>query len=152
METVQGEMQERNDHAIRRSEIWRSTLQLIRDYPIAGVGFGGYWQAITWYDKASGEASLQQAHNDYLELLASGGIAGAAFLTFFLIALARQLHDGIRSRRGLPQAACFGAACGLFGIALHSAVDFGLHTGVNALVCTALVVIASVKVRKRKEA
>ena len=38
---------------------------------------GGYWIAIPGYHNASGTLVPQEAHNDYLELLASGGIIGA---------------------------------------------------------------------------
>jgi O-antigen ligase len=152
LETVKGELQESSSHAIRRSEIWRSTIELIREHPIAGVGFGGYWQAITLHDQSSGEASLQQAHNDYLELVASGGVTAAALFLIFVAELVNHIRKGVGAHRRPGEAARFGAGIGLVGIALHSAVDFGLHTLVNALTCTVLVVIASAKITEGREA
>jgi putative inorganic carbon (HCO3(-)) transporter len=152
LETVKGELQESSSHAIRRSEIWKSTIELIREHPIAGVGFGGYWQAITLHDQTSGEASLQQAHNDYLELLASGGLTAAALFLIFVVELVSQIRKGMGAHRRRGEAARFGAVVGLVGIALHSAVDFGLHTLVNALMCMLLVVIASAQITEEREA
>ena len=59
-----------------RNEIWRATLKMFAAHPILGVGMGGYWIGITAYHDASGLMTPQEAHNDYLELLSSGGLIG----------------------------------------------------------------------------
>ena len=61
--------------------------------PVSGVGLGGYWAAIPAYHDASGSLTPQEAHNDYLELLASGGIVGAAFGGWFLFVLAKRISS-----------------------------------------------------------
>ncbi|MET0623681.1 MAG: O-antigen ligase family protein [Pyrinomonadaceae bacterium] len=132
----------------RRIEMWRATWEMIKEHPLGGAGFGGYWLAIHRHYDATGVSSPEQAHNDYLELLASGGIFAlvvAALSAGIFIKLAR---DGLRSRDTFRRAACFGALTGLFGVALHSFVDFGLHITANQLVFTSLVVIAAAHVRK----
>ena len=130
----------------RRVEIWRSTWQLIKDHPVAGIGFGAYGVAISSYHDASGEVAPQQAHNDYLELLASGGFIGLALLVWFVIALIRQARKRLQAVDPFRRAACFGALVGIFGVAIHSLFDFGLHITVNALVFVVLVVIATAKI------
>ena len=145
LETVPGEVMARADEAregASRREIWRATWNLIRDHPVAGVGFGGYWAAIPQYHEASGEVTPQQAHNDYLELLASGGVIGLALAAWFAFALLKQARARLRSPDPFRRGVCFGALAGMFGAAVHSAVDFGLHVTVNALVFTALVAAA----------
>ncbi len=126
-----------------RAELWRATWQLIKAHPVAGVGFGGYWVAIPEYHDASGEETPQQAHNDYLELLASGGIIGGALVAWFVIAMIKIARERLRTTDPFRRAACFGALAGLIGIAVHSLVDFGLHITANALTFTALAVIAT---------
>jgi O-antigen ligase len=110
-----------------------------------GVGFGGYWMAITETHDGSGTLVPQQAHNDYLELLASGGVVGVAFALWFVceaLGLARrELRDPSHFRR----AVAFGALAGLFGVAVHSLVDFGLHVTGNALLAVALLAIATTR-------
>ena len=60
-----------------------------------------------------------------------------------IIALALSLfHSGMGGAYIVPP---LGAAIGVAGVAVHSLVDFGLHTVVNALVLTTLVVIATSK-------
>jgi O-antigen ligase/tetratricopeptide (TPR) repeat protein len=144
VETLQSEVGEEgagNRMYPRRVEMWRATWEMIKDRPLAGSGFGGYWVAINSYYDASGVSVPQQAHNDYLELLASGGLLAAALVTWFVGALFVRVRRHLRSRRPFRRAACFGALAGLCAVALHSLVDFGLHVTVNALVFTALVVI-----------
>ena len=124
-----------------RLGIWEATWQLTKANRIIGVGFAGYRTAITEYYDYSGDQTLQQAHNDYLELLASGGLIGGALGAWFLIVLIRRAREQLRSTNTFHRAACLGALTGLFGVAVHSLVDFGLHITVNALVFTSLVVI-----------
>jgi len=131
----------------RRSEMWWATWQMIKEHPLAGTGFGGYWLAINRYYDASGVASPQQAHNDYLELLASGGLIAAVAAALFGGLFIRRARECLRSGNPFRRAACRGALTGLFGAALHSFVDFGLHITANTLVFTALVVIAAANVR-----
>lgn len=135
----------------RRVELWQTTWRLIKAHPITGTGFGGFGTAFPRYHDASGAFTLDEAqvrpvsaHNEYLELLASGGLIGGALGIWFVIALIKGTHGHLqRSRDPFRRAACFGALAGLFGIGIHSLVDFGLHDTVNAFVFTALVVIAT---------
>jgi O-antigen ligase len=86
---------------------------------------------------------LRQAHNDYLEILSSGGIIGAVLAAWFIIAVLRNLLPQLRARDSLRYSTCLGAFAGLFAVSIHSFFDFGLHITVNALVFTCLVVIAT---------
>jgi O-antigen ligase len=128
---------------ISRVEIWRATWAMIKDHPIAGVGFGGYWIAIPQYHRGSGEATPQEAHNDYLELVASGGVIGLALGLWFLVVFLRRAGLIWKTSRGYSRAAALGAMIGIFGVAVHSVSDFGLHNATNATIFTALVVIAT---------
>ena len=137
--------------AVRRWDIWPATLKLIKDHPIAGVGFGGFWMAITRYHNASGEMVPQEAHNDYLEFLASGGLIalliGAWFLYLYMQSVRARLR-GDSSR--FVQAARCGALVGISGVAVHSVVDFGLHVPANAAVLFALIVISTSELLRNK--
>jgi O-antigen ligase len=140
----------------RRVEIWQATWGLIKAHPIAGIGFGGYWIAFPEKHDASGVFTPEEAqfrplaaHNEYLELLASGGLIGGVLGTWFVVVLIRCAREHLRrSRDPFRRAASLGALIGLFGVAIHSLVDFGLHDTVNALVFTALVVIATVTLKE----
>ena len=130
------------NEGVSRKEIWRASWKMFRDHPLTGVGINGYWAAIPRYHDASGQSTPQQAHNDYLELLASGGIIGAALVAWFLFLFVRRAKRSFQAADPFCRAASMAACSGLFGVAVHSMVDFGLHVTINALVFTALVVVA----------
>ncbi len=129
----------------RRRDIWRATWSMFRAHPIAGAGLGAFWAEVPVFHQASGALTPQQAHNDYLELLASGGILGAALFIWFAVALIREARRSVRTSEGFQRAVSLGAIIGLVGVAVHSIVDFGLHITINAVVFVVLAGILSLK-------
>jgi len=136
----QQEMQ--NNVNTSRKEIWSATWQMIKAHPVAGVGFGGYRVAITRYHHASGAMTPQQAHNDYMELLASGGVIGCALVAWFAVVFLKRARQRLHSPDPYYRTACLGKLTGVFGVAVHSFVDFGIHITINTLVLFALIIIA----------
>jgi O-antigen ligase len=146
LEKLPGEFQTADENTMNRLAIWKSTALLIEDHPVFGVGFGAYPIAITRYDRSNGKWTLQQAHNEYLEILAGGGlIALTLFSIFAVIVVCKALHN-FRSDNAVVSSSCFGALIGIFGVMIHSVVDFGLHIMVNALIFVFLIVIATARV------
>lgn len=131
-----------NRENISRKDLWLATWDLIKAHPIAGSGFGAYWIAITRHHNASGTFSPQEAHNDYLELFASGGIIGTALVVWFGVRFVKSARKSLRADNPLLKAAGLGAVTAVFGVIIHSFLDFGLHVTANALLFTAMVAIA----------
>lgn len=155
LETIPGEITveaQASGFGTSRKEIWGATWRMIKDHPLTGVGLGGYWTAIPQYHLASGRMTPQQAHNDYLELLASAGLIGLLFAVWFLFLFIKFALARLHSTDTFRRAAAYGALAGLFGIGIHSLFDFGLHIPVNAIVCLALAAIATVNASTEKEA
>lgn len=142
LRTVPGEFSAEGRMGASRLEIWRATWRLIKANPIMGVGFGAFGVAIPRYHDATGQWTPQEAHNDYLETLASGGVVGGALAAWFFASFIKQARARLRLSNSFRRAACIGALIGLFGVAIHSLVDFGLHIEINALIFIALMVIA----------
>ncbi len=134
----------------RRRDIWRSSWLMFKAHPITGAGFGGYWAEVPLFHQASGRLTPQQAHNDYLEVLASGGIAGVALFIWFAIVVVSQVRKALSAPDGFQRAVASGAIIALVGVSVHSMVDFGLHITANALVFVALLAILSLKAMARR--
>lgn len=128
-----------------RNDIWRATWKMFKAHPIFGVGLGGYWIAITAYHEASGTLTPQEAHNDYLELLSSGGLVGLAIGVWFFLTLWQTSSRKLRGSTGFQRSVCLAAILGIVGIAVHSLVDFGLHMLANAFVFMVLLMMATTK-------
>ena len=130
-----------------RIEIWRSTWQVIKAHPVAGVGFGAYWVSIDEFSDRSGKFKPFEAHNDYLDLLASGGMIGLALAGWFVFLVIKRARIQLRVTDPFRRAACAGALVGLFGVAVHSLVDFGLQRTVIAVIFVVLIAIATADVK-----
>jgi O-antigen ligase len=123
-----------------RWDLWRGTTQLWLRSPVFGSGLGSYRYTIGIDKPATGEAVLEQAHNDWLEWLATGGVAGAAVLAVAVVALAWMLHPRrVRRLRFEYRYPLAGAGLALVATALHETVGFGLQTPLNRYLLAAWV-------------
>ncbi|PYS67271.1 MAG: hypothetical protein DMF73_19745 [Acidobacteria bacterium] len=80
-----------------RKEIWQSTWTLIKHHPWTGVGFGAYFLAIPEYQIGSGRLKVEQAHNDYLDLVANGGIIAVILAAWFFGLIIWRARSSLRS-------------------------------------------------------
>jgi len=128
---------------VLRPQIWIATTKLVKSSPVFGVGFAAYSIAISQYLNSSGDWTPQQAHNDYLELAASGGVVGVLICVWFFVIFLKLALERLRNISQFHRAMRYGALAGLFAVAVHSFFDFGLHITVNGLICILLVVIAT---------
>lgn len=127
---------------LSRTSAWRSSWQLVKHHPVTGVGFGAYFLAIPEYQIGAGRLKLEQAHNDYLDLAASGGVIAVGLAAWFVALLILRVRSVFRSADVRRRAACLGAVAGIIGIGVHSLVDFGLQITGIAVVFAALIAIA----------
>lgn len=133
-----------------RNEIWRATLKMFAAHPILGIGLGAYWIGITAYHDASGLMTPQEAHNDYLELLSSGGLIGLALGIWFAVAVVRKTRQHLLTDTGYKRAVRLGGILGITGVAAHSLVDFGLHIMTNAVVFIVLIMLTTGRFQTQK--
>ncbi|MCA1591761.1 MAG: O-antigen ligase family protein [Acidobacteria bacterium] len=136
------------DPTTGRAHFWKGTVALIKDHPLTGVGLGAFSAVYPRYDTgSSGLYRLEQAHNDYLQILSDGGIVGGALGLIFLAALFltafRRMATHDKFRRGVA----LGALAGCAGVLVHSFFDFTLHTTANALLFLFLAALATVNGR-----
>ncbi len=152
-ERIGDDIRQADDRRVSRVEIWKSTFKLIEDSSVTGAGFGAYETAVTPFDTSTGgRFKLQQAHNEYLEIAAGGGLLGVIFTVWFLAVLANTARRRFDSGDRFIRASRLGAAAGIFGVLLHSIVDFGLHIFVNAAIFTLLIVLAVSRVEREHDA
>jgi len=134
-----------------RTEIWRSTWQLIKHNPWTGVGFGTYFLAIPQFQTGSGRLKVEQAHNDYLDLAANGGIVAVLLALSLAGVVIWQARRSLRSSDSFRRAAALAALAGLISVAVHSFVDFGLQiTGIAMMaLCLMVITIADIPIDRR---
>lgn len=131
------------DPTTGRAHFWSMTLEIIRDHPLLGTGLGAFGVVYTRYDTRNGAYRLEQAHNDYLQVVSDGGIIGLALGLFFVIALFRMGLARCWSEDQFRRGIAAGALAGCFAALVHSFFDFTLHTTANALLFLTLAALAT---------
>lgn len=126
-----------------RLDLWKDTLPIVRDFPWIGTGWNTYGVSTTLYDMTDKLFHAREAHNDYLQLLAEGGLAFAVIV----VAAAVVVIVGIRRALRVPQEPSTywirtGAVCALCGIAVQELTDFSLQLPGNAILFALLIAIA----------
>jgi len=110
-----------------RAVIWRTSLDAWREFPWLGSGLGSFREAFRRVQPRELKGLVEQAHNDFLQLLVTGGGIGAALgvLAFgsLLFALARIF---LRQRHREESAVALAGFGALLSITLHGLVDFNL--------------------------
>jgi O-antigen ligase len=102
---------QQSDQLANRRLLNQSSINMIKARPLTGWGLGAYvpvYKAFALYDDGTW---VNQAHNDYLEWAAEGGIPYACLM---LILIASTVRPAVRSVWGL----------GLLAVALHALVDY----------------------------
>lgn len=111
-----------------RPQIWDQVWVLVRDFPIVGIGLGAFDVVMPAYQTSAFVALINHAHNQYLHLLAEGGLllavpAVGAVVTFLLTAWRR-----VRDDHTALVHARHGAFAGLCGLAVQSVFETPMLT------------------------
>jgi O-antigen ligase len=134
-----------------RMHFWSIALKIFFENPFIGAGMDAFGVAFTRFDTLHGLYRVEQAHNDYLQLLADGGLLAFGCAAVFIWLLFRRGLENVRGAGDRTlRASMMGALAGCFGILIHSFFDFPLRTTSNAylfLLLCALVVALPAKKR-----
>jgi hypothetical protein len=126
----------------QRPAIWADTVRIVRDFWFTGTGFNTYGVSTLHYQTAVPGEHLREAHSDYLQLAAEGGLLMAipilATVVIFIGVVGRRLRDDVGSIRWIRM----GAITGLIAIAFQSLVEFSLQMPGNAALCAVIAGLA----------
>jgi hypothetical protein len=132
--------------ASMRSRIgaWKDTLRIIRDNPLTGTGLDTYGTAMMVYQTANRSRHFREAHNDYLQIAAEGGLLVGLPVLATLWVFAADIRRRFREapREGQTYWIRVGAVVGMIAIAVQSLVEFSLQMPGNAALFVLLAAIA----------
>jgi O-antigen ligase len=126
-----------------RGWIWRDTAAMIRDKWALGVGIGAYQTAQPIYNSRDGSLLVEQAHNDYLQIMADAGIIGALIALWFIYLVARDILRASRHGSRVMSGTALGVGGGMFALFVHSLFDFNFQIPSNALLFLVLTAVVS---------
>lgn len=124
-----------------RPQIWRETLPIVRDFALTGTGLGTYSTAMLVYQRSDRIIFFNQAHNQYLQLAAEGGM----LLLVPLIVAAMAFAGAVRASLAADRSPMFwirtGALAGIVGVLVQSVWETGLRLPANGLLFAVLCAI-----------
>lgn len=133
-----------------RLNMTKDCLRMFSQRPVWGWGLGTFPTVYPSYRSFHTNLFINEAHNDYAQLLVETGVLGFALMLWFLICV---------FRRGLPTsrrwefkwdgALSFAALLGCTGILFHSFVDFNLQIPANAALFYVLTALAASELSSR---
>lgn len=119
-------------------------LKMFSQRPVLGWGLGTFPVVYPKFRSFYTSLFINEAHNDYAQLLAEMGALGFAMMVWFLVRLYR--YRWASSRRWefkWDGALSIAALLGCSGILFHSFVDFNLHIPANAALFYTLCALAA---------
>lgn len=140
-----GVVQADPDVTTGRLHFWSIALQIFMQHPVLGAGLEAFGAAFTAHDTWSGQFRVEQAHNEYLQMLADGGVLGLACVAAFIVLLFKRSMSVI-SANGEKADIAIGALAGCVGVIVHSFFDFPLRTPSNALFFLMLCTLATTEI------
>lgn len=125
-----------------RSVIWHDTWRMASDFWLTGVGAGAYQQGMLVYQEGSRLFFFNQAHDEYLQLIAEGGLLLAIPASLAVLAAAVQMAGRLRADRTAIFWVRVGAISGIVAAAVHGIWDTGLRTPANGALFAVIAAIA----------
>ncbi len=116
-----------------RSSITKDCLRMFSHRPVLGWGLGTFPTVYPSYRSFYTNLFVNEAHNDYAQLLVETGLIGFGLMLWFLVRLyASGLPTSRRWEFKWDGAVSLAALLGCTGLLLHSLVDFNLQIPANA--------------------
>jgi O-antigen ligase len=130
--TIHTEAREEISGGVRLS-IDRDCLHMLIRRPILGWGLGTFPIAYPQFRSFYTTFFVNQAHNDYLQLLVETGLAGFSIAVWFLVQMFRKAGGKLQNwTQTMSGAMTVSAMLGCVGILVHSFLDFNLQIPANA--------------------
>jgi O-antigen ligase len=127
-----------------RFTIDRDCLRMLLKRPFLGWGLGAFPIVYPGFRSFYTTFFVNQAHNDYLQLLVETGLAGFSIAVWFLVMVFRQAASKLKNWTETASGALTVAALlGCVGILVHSFLDFNLQIPANAALFYVLCAIAA---------
>jgi len=127
-----------------RSYINRDGFRMFLKKPVFGWGLGTFPVVYPEFRTFYTNFFVNEAHNDYLQLLIEMGLLGFATMVWFLVTVYVRAVKKIGNWAGeISGAMTLACLLGLSGILVHSAVDFNLQIPANAALFYVLCTVAA---------
>lgn len=137
-----------------RWRLWQNTFQIIKDYPLFGIGLGAFTQVFPMYRSFHIRGLVTHAENDFLQLISEAGLIGAGLLFILFLSLFYRSFSRIRSLsyRNPERYIGMGGLIGILALMFHSLVERNIQIPANAFLYTFIfAIVLNLSARQTKE-
>lgn len=138
-ETIAGRLG--SGDAVARTTVWRDTLPVLRDFWLTGTGGGTYASVMVLYQQHARFVVFNEAQNEFLQLVAEGGLLLSVPLLGWAIAWGVTCARRLREDRSAMVWLRTAALAGLAAVASQCVWDSALRMPANALLAAVLAAI-----------
>jgi len=116
-----------------RLTVTKDCARMFVDKPLLGFGLGTFPTAYPPYQSFYTNIFVNEAHNDYAQLLVEMGLAGFGVMVWLLVLLFRTAWRKLKSGKlGVNGGLALAGSVGCVGILVHSFFDFNMQVASNA--------------------
>ncbi len=108
-----------------RLALWESTIEMIQEHPLLGIGWGAYWMVYPEYDFYINDASvvIVHAHNVYLNYAAEIGLIGALSYFLYFFGTMRMAFLARKAGADFSRGFMLGIGLAIISVALNGVTD-----------------------------
>jgi hypothetical protein len=127
---------------IGRPAIWADAARIARDFWLTGTGLNTFGVATLFYQTSLPGQHLREAHSEYLQLAAEGGLLVGAPIILSILAFGREVRRRLHDDGGTSWWLRMGAVAGILAVAFQSIAEFSLQMPGNAAMFAVLAGLA----------
>ena len=125
-----------------RPEVWREASLIIHDFWMTGIGLGTFQTAMLVYQQMNRAVFVNQAHSQYLQLLAEGGVLVAIPVLIGMFAFLRLFMRRLKSDSSPSAWIRIGGMTALVAVAVQGVWETGLRMPANGVLFAVAAAIA----------
>jgi O-antigen ligase len=131
-----------------RQAVYTGAWDMFLERPLLGWGLGNFPEAYPQYRSFYTNLFVNQAHNDYMQLLVEMGALGFVVMLWFLVRMYYRAAEKLGSwSSNINGSLTLAAMLGCTGILVHSLVDFNLQIPANAALFYVLCTLTAMEPR-----
>lgn len=128
-----------------RAAIWSDARDVARTYPVTGTGLATFERSMLIYQTTDRETRTNQAHSQYLQMLAEGGVLLAIPAILVCLTFAWVARRRLREDHSPAVWLRIGSLAALAGVAVQGVWETGLRMPANGVL---LAVVAAIAVHR----
>ena len=128
--------------AAGRTAIWADARTVARTFPVTGTGLGSFERSMLIYQTTDRRTRTNQAHSQYLQLLAEGGALVTLPSAVVCLAFLWMARQRLREDHSPAAWLRIGSLAGLTGVAVQGLWETGLRMPANGILLAVAAAIA----------